>query len=247
MIQTLGWKSLVGVILCFSLAIQAKEENPPCPAPEASSGIPQAPIEPGTLRIVEMDPSGAYSCWLQVGRRAYQSNRLDWARQAYQRALRIVPDGIDALLGLAAVAVRQERAEEAKRLYWKVLSSSPGNPFAVAGLGLLGVQPDRLLAVLQQVIGRGGADATLFSVVGNLYVQRQDWLKAQQAYFEAFRLDQSNPDYAYNLAVSLDRLGKYRLARRYYEQALRLAQLRTPTFAVEVVRRRLRQLQGKGP
>jgi Flp pilus assembly protein TadD len=48
------------------------------------------------------------------------------------------------------------------------------------------------------------------------------WSEAQQSYFEAVRLDASNADFAYNLAVSLDHLNQTRIALDYYRRALAL-------------------------
>ena len=45
-------------------------------------------------------------------------------------------------------------------------------------------------------------------------------MEAQQAYFEAYRLESDNADYMYNLAVSLDQLKQPKLALDYYQKAL---------------------------
>ena len=81
---------------------------------------------------------------------------------------------------------------------------------------------------------------------GQPYAFRDDWPRAQQAYFRAHRLDGARPDYAYNLAVSLDHLGQYRLAVSFYTKALELAQ-GWPGFDVTPAQQRLRQLQETVP
>jgi tetratricopeptide (TPR) repeat protein len=52
------------------------------------------------------------------------------------------------------------------------------------------------------------------------------WAQAQQSYFQAYHLEQSNPDYAYNLAVALEHLSQSRLALGFYRRALQLASAR---------------------
>ena len=45
--------------------------------------------------------------------------------------------------------------------------------------------------------------AHLYFALATLYVAQDRWAEAQQAYFDAFRRDAANPDYAFNLAISL--------------------------------------------
>ncbi len=82
------------------------------------------------------------------------------------------------------------------------------------------------------------AGAVLFSL-GNLYALEQRWADAQQAYFRAYGNAPANPDYAMNLAVSLDRLGQVRLALEYYRRALMLAETAPANFNAAAVRERI--------
>ena len=59
-----------------------------------------------------------------------------------------------------------------------------------------------------------------------LYAKQSLWPQAQQAYFQAYQLQADSPDYAYNLAVSLEHLGQSRIALNYYRRALELRALR---------------------
>jgi Tfp pilus assembly protein PilF len=82
----------------------------------------------------------------------------------------------------------------------------------------------------------------LHFTLGNQYAQQGRWAEAQQAYFKAFAADPENPDFAFNLAVSLDQLHQSRLALEYYRRALALAEKRAPGFALDVARTRVQQL-----
>jgi hypothetical protein len=55
--------------------------------------------------------------------------------------------------------------------------------------------------------------------------------------------DPDNPDYLFNLAVSLDQIRQPKLAAQHYRLALEAAQLRPAAFDRERVRARLEQLQ----
>jgi Flp pilus assembly protein TadD len=62
----------------------------------------------------------------------------------------------------------------------------------------------------------------LHFALGNYYAEQARWGEAQQAYFNAYRLEPDNAELAFNLAVSLDRLGQKKSAAQYYQRALQL-------------------------
>lgn len=153
---------------------------------------------------------------------AYQRGQLDEAQRLYSQAA-ARERSVDALLGLAAIAGIRNRDEEAVRLYREVLDRDPHNASAQAALlDLLG-NTDRQATEsrLKSLIDRAPS-ASLYQTLGNLYVEQNRWGDAQIAYFEAFRIAPSNADYAFNLAVSLDRLQQTQAALGYYEKALAL-------------------------
>ena len=138
--------------------------------------------------------------------------------------LRAEPRNIDALLGLAAVATLEGDSEEATKRYLRILELDPRNALAQTGLiGLLG-RADPLAAEsrLKSLIARDPAPYLYFTL-GNLYADQSLWPSAQQAYFQAYHLEPTNPDYAYNLAVSLEHVGQPKAALGYYRRAAKLA------------------------
>ena len=76
---------------------------------------------------------------------------------------------------------------------------------------------------IKSMLAKSPNDAGLYAALGNLYADQNQWPAAQQAYFEAFRLNESAGN-AFNLAVSLDQMGKPKLALPYYQQALQTVQ-----------------------
>ena len=190
---------------------------------------------------------------LQDAYAALNQGQLDQAERLYRQALARQPRHPDALLGLASIAERRGLFEVAQRRYREVLHSDPGNPIALSAV-LAGLQIDQLPAAeseLRSALAQHPQHAALYFALGNVLAQRQRWSEAQQAYFEAANRAPSNPDYAFNLAVALDRLAKVELAARFYRQALQLAQTRPGGFAPSAAERRLQQiedqLQGQRP
>jgi len=86
-----------------------------------------------------------------------------------------------------------------------------------------------------------GAHVLNFTL-GNQFAQQGRWAEAQAEYFRAFAAEPDNPDFAYNLAVSLDHLRQPRLALDYYKRALALAKGRSPSFDVVAAESRAAQL-----
>lgn len=160
---------------------------------------------------------------LSQGYQALQEGRLEAAQSAYKRLLQQEPRNVDALLGMAAVAARSNNPGEAGRLYLRALDVEPKNTFAQAGLlNLLGsADPAGSEAKLKRLLA-DQPSAFLHFALGNLYAAEERWPDAQQAYFQAHHLAPANPDYAFNLAVSLEHINQPKPALTYYQRALQL-------------------------
>jgi tetratricopeptide (TPR) repeat protein len=79
--------------------------------------------------------------------------------------------------------------------------------------------------------------------LGNQYAAQGRWAEAQQAYFQAYASDPEHPDFAYNLAISLDRMHQTKLALEYYRRALALAETHPVSFDKVQVSNRVSQLE----
>ncbi len=148
------------------------------------------------------------------------------AIQTYSQFIETSPANIDAYLGLATAAARLGDNDLAKRAYRRALELDPRNIMAASGMLALAT-PDEvasasapLEAALQNMVAKQPLAANTHYALGNFYASERRWSEAQQAYFEASRLEPTNPDYAYNLAVSLDHLGQAKLAIDHYRRAL---------------------------
>ena len=239
---------------------EATRPSSPAPAltagtmPEASDKIPRAPTTQMTAttqnpaanaiqirRSVsgnQIDPSlaGAY--------RSFIAGDAADARQQYQTVLRKEPNNRDALLGLAAIALNQHQTAQAGALYIKLLELDPADPDAIAGLsGLQHGDPLQSESDLKKNLVQNPQSGAVLFALGNLYAQQSRWAEAQQIYFRAFASAPENPDFAFNLAVSLDRLNQARLAQEYYRRALALAQKGPGNFSRSGVQSRIQELQ----
>lgn len=180
---------------------------------------PAIRITPGGTDTAGTDLGEAYA--------ALQKGRIDEAAALYRKSLQADPKNADALLGLATIAARQGRPEEAGRHYLQALELEPRNPVAQANLLALSgmTDPTGSEARLERLIA-GQPTAFLHSGLAGLYAGQGRWAEAQQAYFQAHQLEPEHPDHAFNLAVSLERLGQPKLALDYYQRARRLMSAR---------------------
>jgi len=240
----------------------AAKPKPPAPAPRsATPAVPRdapapriAPMVRGATAL-ERAPEGSVLTSRQSapqvhprvvsGYSAYEAGDLATARNDYQQALREEPGNRDALLGLAAVETRAQRYDVAADTYGRLLQTDPRDAHAQAGLLALrgqGLDPQAAESRLKSLIAADPEAGVLQFTLGNLYARQQRWPEAQQVYFKAMAADPDNPDYAYNLAVSLEHVRQGGPALDYYRRALALAQKRSASFDAAAARERVQKL-----
>jgi tetratricopeptide (TPR) repeat protein len=222
-------------------------EGAPDEPPKARRG-PQPPSEPedvpSAIRIRRTQSAPQLDADIAAGYEALQAGNISAAHDSYALALRRDPANRDALMGLAAAALKGGNTREAQRAYQRMLELDPRDPVANAALVALRPQADPALAEsrLKTLISQHPESAALNFTLGNVLAGQARWAEAQQAYFQAFSIDPSNADYAFNNAVSLDQLGQRKLAEDYYGRALALASGGPANFDRAQASRRLQEL-----
>jgi len=178
---------------------------------------------------------------------AYQNGQLDAARKLYEKILFQAPEKRDAILGAAAVAMRQSRQQDALVYYQQLLSVSPQDSFALAGilsLQVSNIQDPSWLSQVNQLLITYPEGAHLHFLKANAHMVNGRWQAAQQSYFDAWSRDKTNPDYAYNLAIALDQLGQASSALKYYVKAKELSRLHPSNIVIQDLDLRITQLRG---
>jgi Flp pilus assembly protein TadD len=170
---------------------------------------------------------------------------MESAQLEYERAQKSDPRNTDALHGLAAIAVRQGRHDQADLLYRQIIEADPQDTTAMSALINTRAQIDPGMAE-SRLKSLSAAQPDLAApqfALGNLYARQARWNEAQQAYFRAYGAEQDNPDILYNLAISLEHLRQNKLAVQYYTLAVAAAQGRTAGFNPALAKERLQALQ----
>jgi uncharacterized protein HemY len=176
----------------------------------------------------------------------FERNELDLARQDYEQSLRRDPHNTDVLLALGTIAQRQGRNGDAEQYFQRALVANPSDAAvqaAVLGSSAASSDPQNTESRLKSLLAAQPESAPLNFALGNLYSRQNRWPEAQQAYFNAVTAEGDNPDYLFNLAVSLDHLRQNRLAAQHYRLALEAGEKHPAAFDRVAAGKRLNQLQ----
>lgn len=237
----------------------APEPGPAAVATEEAVAAPLAtatPAEPAALPAVIEPPASLIRISRNVAPadegvliseafRAWQQGDYELARMKYLQANEQAPDNRDVLLGLAAVATRTGDMLRALQLYLRLVEMNPLD--SVARAALISLQPGNdivsSISAIKSMLADNPEQPSLHFTLGRLYAAQSNWAAAQQAFFDAYRLDSANADYAYNLAVSLDRLDQSQSALDYYTVALGLAESGPAGFNRTAAADRIRTLE----
>lgn len=207
-------------------------DNPPAQRAQRENDASATPSAVPRLRVRKSSQEPLHDILLRAYN-DYQGGDIAAAEAEYRRVLARAPENRDALLGFAATSVRRGDYTAAMESYATLLNLDPNDDLALAGMAGLqqhaqGAPADE--SQIRRLLLKRPDSAQLHFALGNFYSAAADWPKAQSAYFDAHRYDAQNPDYAYNLAVSLEHLRQPVTALRYYRLALTLAEGRRPNF-----------------
>lgn len=199
-------------------------------------------------KVPAVPPASIEPDLLLEGYSALSDGNLELAEQKYLAVLAKRPHEKDALLGMAVIAHRKMQIERATDFYRQVLREDMGNAPAAAGLVSLLSQADPQAAEsqLKELIDIKPNAPEFHNALGSALARQQRWGEAQQAFFRAFKLEPANALYAYNMAVSLDRLQQSAAALSYYDKALKLAKPDDQTIDLDAVGRRMQELNMVG-
>ncbi len=238
-------------------ALEQAQPAESVPALAQSAALPAATpastAEP--INIIRNDNAPAVNAQLASAYAAFQDQDYFAARSLYQQALRELPNNRDALLGLAAVSVQLGDVSTARELYSRLLQLDPRD--VLARVGLLDSMPlgDSVQTETQLLSLKSEHPeiAQLSFALGNFYAGQRRWNEAQAAYYDALLAAKAqsgsavSPDFAFNLAVSLDRLNQAEPAYNFYREALEQSRTVNPGFDLRILRDRLDSLERQLP
>lgn len=199
---------------------------------EAPAGAAKLTASPQVTRLDTLLAS-AYA--------SFQAGKLEAAEAGYRDVVKADPTQRDAWLGLAVIAHAGNRKSEATDAYKQVLRLDPQNGTAITGLSNLdrSVHSPSEESRLRELLAAQPQSADLSHALGLILAAESRWAEAQPLFFKAHAVSPTEPQFAFNLAVALDRMHKPDVARQYYRTALQLAEGRRAGFDTAAARARL--------
>ncbi|MFA9421128.1 MAG: tetratricopeptide repeat protein, partial [Gammaproteobacteria bacterium] len=198
---------------------------------------------PGILQITSKSSITEKDHLLQEAYAAYQRGNDDLAMLKYNQVLDIDPGSRNALLARAAISIQNGNIETAIQDYQTLLVSNPKDSLAMSSMtAVANYSPEQSESLLKLLIRDEPDSPYLNFALGNVYVAQNRWSEAQGQYFTAFQNNPGDPNYAYNLAVSLEHINQPRVAISYYQRALDNFNNGLATFNRDVVDQRLEML-----
>ena len=181
--------------------------------------------------------------WLRQAYAAYQAGNDELALTLYNQVLEVDPGNRNALLARAAINVQNNNNPAAIRDYQTLLLANPKDSLAMASLiSVASYAPGEIETQLKLMIRDEPESPYLHFALANAYGAQNRWREAQGHYFEAFENNPNDPNYAYNLAVSLEHISQPQIAISYYRRALDNFKNGLATFDKDVVDRRVELL-----
>lgn len=214
------------------------------PAAPATASVTAPPGASAERLTISREPAPLAAAWA-----ALQRGDVEQAEALYRRVLEAEPGQVDADLGLAVIAHARGDDDAARRGYRRVLESVPDHPRAWGGLAELAGDGElgQVESRLRQLLATRAA-APLHFALGNVLARQQRWSDAQLEYFAAASLEPRSADYAFNVAVALERIGKSGAALPWYRRAVAAAaDGRAARFDPAVIGARIAELEVAQP
>ncbi|MBL9176099.1 MAG: tetratricopeptide repeat protein [Verrucomicrobiales bacterium] len=164
--------------------------------------------------------------WFELGESLAQAGQRDAAVEAYQRALAIRPDFIEARLGLAQVYSDSGRPTEALATLDGILNDAPQDLYARVNRGMILIGMKRSDAGIEELqrAARDNPASTLPLVrLAEVYSAQNSHAAAASVYAEAVAREPANPSLRHRMGIERSKAGQPAAAEAALREALQLA------------------------
>ena len=213
---------------------------------QVETSTKQAESSTSTLEIISTSQVAQKDLWLREAYAAYKSGNDSLAMTRYNQVLEVDPGNRNALLARAAINVQNDNSQAAIKDYQTLLLHNPKDSLAMTSLlTVANYSPQAAETQLKLMIRDEPDSPYLNFALANAYGAQNRWQEAQGYYFKALENNPGDPNYAYNLAVSLEHIAQPLAAVSYYRRALDNIDNGLATFSREVVSQRMETLAQK--
>ncbi len=227
------------------VSLRSQAQKPPATktAPSSKKQPSASPTKQTSLRISSNNRVSKKDKLLAEAYAAYESGNISEARKKYQQVIALDPENRDALLGRAAIHVYDNQFENAITLYQKLLLANPKDDLAMTSLiSVANVDPQVGETEIKRLLTELPDSPYLHFALGNMFGNQNRWPEAQSEYFKALQYKPNDPNYAYNMAISLEHLEKIASAITFYQRALENRANGLASFSEPVVMQRIKVL-----
>ena len=203
----------------------------------------EAESSSSTLEIISSSQVRQKDLWLREAYNAYQSGDYNRAMKLYNQVIEVDPGNRNALLARAAINVQNNSSTAAIKDYQALLLRNPKDSLAMTSLiTVANLSPRKTESQLKLMLRDEPDSPYLNFALANAYGAQNRWQEAQGYYFKALENNPQDPNYAYNLAVSLEHIAQPLAAVSYYQRALANINNSLATFNREIVSQRVETL-----
>ncbi|MCP4979672.1 MAG: tetratricopeptide repeat protein [Gammaproteobacteria bacterium] len=212
-------------------------------ATQAEAAAAEPDSSSSNLQISLSSRVGQKDIWLREAYAAYQSGNDELAMSLYNKVLEVDPGNRNALLARAAINVQNNNSRAAIRDYQTLLEANPKDSLAMTSLiSVASISPQDTQSQLKLMLREEPHSPYLNFALANAYGAQNRWQEAQGYYFIALENNPRDPNYAYNLAVSLEHISQPKTAMAYYQRALDNFENGLATFNRDLVDQRMELL-----
>lgn len=196
---------------------------------ESSAGDAAA-AERHLRRAIEADPANleAYSL---LGGLYVTQNRLDEARQEFERVAARQPSSVAARTMVGIILGQQGRHDESRKVYERLVAETDRAPVAANNLAWLyaesGEQLDRAVTLAEGAANQLRELPQAHDTLGWVYYKKSLPDLAARSFQRSVDLAPGNPVYHYHLGIALAKVGRREVAKNALEKALTIK----PDFA----------------
>lgn len=216
--------------------VRAEEEDAAVPAHSTTEGErpPRKVREPFPVHENEQ-------VYFRKAQSYHKHKNFEMAAKMYRRVLHEKPGHRDALYYLSSLYMEQSAYAEAYPLIMELLRLNPGDPQGLANLGVSEIalgRPEQAIAHLDEALTF--EDPPEFKIYFHQGVARSKLQRMEEAitwYRKAEGLDPGHRHLLFNMAVTLDSLGRYKEALDFYARFLKAGEFSSPKERRDVERR----------
>src|SRR6266436_204659 len=165
--------------------------------------------------------------YLSLGFVFFERGYFEQAEPYFQQALKDDPESAEALYGLGSAYLQQQKSNEARECFQRVLqlpASYPGTlPNAWNNLGILAAREgntDLAIEHFERALEIDPDHSVALQNLGSAYRQKKDWPQAKRLLEKALSLNPDDPEANYSLAMVYAQSNDSDRAYEYFQRAL---------------------------